>query len=390
MASASVLAEAAMQVQLPRAQVRPGDPAGGLPAGPAAAPRQRDADGDGQAAVREQHARRPRPPRRRRAEQVPGAAHEVRGGHGGVLALRLRRRRRGEGGAAGVQGDPLPDARHAPPEHVRLRLDLLRKNPIAGVVSCLTRWRRRHRVRLCVCRSVSPEEQRSLGRCPLTPEEAGLVLTALGYDRGTFIYVAGSQIYGGAARLRPLTRLFPNLVTKEDVLSSAELAPFKNFSSRVGKTSNTSPASNAISSVILTSERKKKQNAARGAGLHRVRLGGRVRSDGLRQPAVVAGVRVPGVPRQGEGADAAPEPEAIRADPGRGGGDRVGRIREEGEEHGGGVQAGQRAAAGAERVPAAEDARVHVQGSRRRQRRLLMTAPPAGEFSASRSKFFCA
>uniref|UniRef100_A0A0E0LCF4 O-fucosyltransferase family protein n=1 Tax=Oryza punctata TaxID=4537 RepID=A0A0E0LCF4_ORYPU len=81
--------------------------------------------------------------------------------------------------------------------------------------------------------SVSPEEQRSLGRCPLTPEEAGLVLTALGYDRGTFIYVAGSQIYGGAARLRPLTRLFPNLVTKEDVLSSGELAPFKNFSSRL-------------------------------------------------------------------------------------------------------------------------------------------------------------
>uniref|UniRef100_A0A0E0PYX6 O-fucosyltransferase family protein n=1 Tax=Oryza rufipogon TaxID=4529 RepID=A0A0E0PYX6_ORYRU len=81
--------------------------------------------------------------------------------------------------------------------------------------------------------SVSPEEQRSLGRCPLTPEEAGLVLTALGYDRGTFIYVAGSKIYGGAARLRPLTRLFPNLVTKEDVLSSAELAPFKNFSSRL-------------------------------------------------------------------------------------------------------------------------------------------------------------
>uniref|UniRef100_J3MEU8 O-fucosyltransferase family protein n=2 Tax=Oryza brachyantha TaxID=4533 RepID=J3MEU8_ORYBR len=81
--------------------------------------------------------------------------------------------------------------------------------------------------------SVSPEEQRSLGRCPLTPEEAGLVLAALGYDRRTFIYVAGSQIYGGAARLRPLTRLFPNLVTKEDVLSSGELAPFKNFSSRL-------------------------------------------------------------------------------------------------------------------------------------------------------------
>uniref|UniRef100_A0A0A9HC67 O-fucosyltransferase family protein n=1 Tax=Arundo donax TaxID=35708 RepID=A0A0A9HC67_ARUDO len=81
--------------------------------------------------------------------------------------------------------------------------------------------------------SVSPEEQRSLGRCPLTPEEAGLVLSALGYDRRTFIYVAGSQIYGGAPRLRPLTRLYPNLVTKEDILTAGELAPFKNFSSRL-------------------------------------------------------------------------------------------------------------------------------------------------------------
>ncbi|KAJ1259482.1 hypothetical protein BS78_10G159100 [Paspalum vaginatum] len=81
--------------------------------------------------------------------------------------------------------------------------------------------------------TVSPEEQRSLGRCPLTPEEAGLILSALGYDRRTFIYVAGSQIYGGAARLRPLTRLYPNLVTKEDILTAGELAPFKNFSSRL-------------------------------------------------------------------------------------------------------------------------------------------------------------
>lgn len=87
---------------------------------------------------------------------------------------------------------------------------------------------------LVACRStVSPEEQRSLGRCPLTPEEAGLVLSALGYDRRTFIYVAGSQIYGGAPRLRALTRLYPNLVTKEDILTADELAPFKNFSSRV-------------------------------------------------------------------------------------------------------------------------------------------------------------
>uniref|UniRef100_A0ACD5ZX46 Uncharacterized protein n=1 Tax=Avena sativa TaxID=4498 RepID=A0ACD5ZX46_AVESA len=81
--------------------------------------------------------------------------------------------------------------------------------------------------------TVSPEELRSQGRCPLTPEEAGLILSALGYDHRTFTYVAGSQIYGGATRLRPLTRLYPNLVTKEDILSSDELAPLRNFSSRL-------------------------------------------------------------------------------------------------------------------------------------------------------------
>ena len=48
-------------------------------------------------------------------------------------------------------------------------------------------------LRCVACRStVAPEEQRSLGRCPLTPEESGLILSALGYDRRTFIYVAGS------------------------------------------------------------------------------------------------------------------------------------------------------------------------------------------------------
>ena len=111
--------------------------------------------------------------------------------------------------------------------------------------------------------------------------------------------------------------------------------------------------------------------AARGAGLHRVRLGGRVRGDGLRQPAVVAGVRVPRLPRAGPRADAAPEPEALRAGAGGGREHRVGRVPEEGEADGGGVQAGEPAAEGPERLPPAEDAGVHVQGRRRRQRRLL-------------------
>ncbi|XP_020245965.1 uncharacterized protein At1g04910 isoform X2 [Asparagus officinalis] len=81
--------------------------------------------------------------------------------------------------------------------------------------------------------SFSPADLRSLGRCPLTPEEAGLMLAALGFKRETYMYLAGSHIYGGQSRLLPFTRLYPNLVTKEDLLTPSELAPFKNFSSQL-------------------------------------------------------------------------------------------------------------------------------------------------------------
>lgn len=84
-----------------------------------------------------------------------------------------------------------------------------------------------------VYRHVSPTELRKLGRCPLTPEEAALVLAGLGFKRGTYVYLAGSQIYGGKSKMNSLTSLYPNLVTKETLLTPTELAPFQNFSSQV-------------------------------------------------------------------------------------------------------------------------------------------------------------
>ncbi|KAG6407266.1 hypothetical protein SASPL_130252 [Salvia splendens] len=87
--------------------------------------------------------------------------------------------------------------------------------------------------RLKKAKQPSPEELRKMGRCPLTPEEATLVLASLGFDRGTYIYLAGSQIYGGESRMLPLVSLYPNLVTKEDLLSPTELEPFSNFSSQL-------------------------------------------------------------------------------------------------------------------------------------------------------------
>ncbi|KAK1283846.1 Uncharacterized protein QJS10_CPB21g01190 [Acorus calamus] len=79
----------------------------------------------------------------------------------------------------------------------------------------------------------SAETLRSEGKCPLTPEEAVLMLAALGFKRSTHIYIAGAQIYGGRSRKAALTSLYPNLVTKETLLSSSEIQQFRNFSSQL-------------------------------------------------------------------------------------------------------------------------------------------------------------
>ncbi|CAL1397564.1 unnamed protein product [Linum trigynum] len=79
----------------------------------------------------------------------------------------------------------------------------------------------------------SPAALRSEGLCPLTPEEAVLMLSALGFNRRTRVFVAGANIYGGPSRLAALTSLFPNLVTKEKLLSASEIEPFANFSSQL-------------------------------------------------------------------------------------------------------------------------------------------------------------
>ncbi|TMW84733.1 hypothetical protein EJD97_024516, partial [Solanum chilense] len=79
----------------------------------------------------------------------------------------------------------------------------------------------------------SPATLKAEGLCPLMPEETVLMLAALGFNRQTRIYLAGAHIYGGKSRLASLTTLYPNLVTKESLLSSSEIEPFMNFSSQL-------------------------------------------------------------------------------------------------------------------------------------------------------------
>ncbi|KAL5201301.1 hypothetical protein ABZP36_035655 [Zizania latifolia] len=79
----------------------------------------------------------------------------------------------------------------------------------------------------------NPEKGRRQGRCPLTREEVGLMLRALGYRSDVHIYVASGEIYGGEDTLAPLKLLFPKFHTKESLSRNEELTPFLTHSSRM-------------------------------------------------------------------------------------------------------------------------------------------------------------
>ncbi|KAL7586979.1 hypothetical protein Lser_V15G40091 [Lactuca serriola] len=79
----------------------------------------------------------------------------------------------------------------------------------------------------------NPDRERRQGRCPLTPEEVGLMLRALGYGRDVHIYVASGEVYGGEDTLAPLKALFPNIHSKDTITTKEELAPFSSYSSRM-------------------------------------------------------------------------------------------------------------------------------------------------------------
>lgn len=79
----------------------------------------------------------------------------------------------------------------------------------------------------------NPDKERKKEKCPLTPEEVGLMLRALSFDNDVYIYIASGQIYGGEETLAPLEAFFPNFYIKETLTSKEELALFPSFSSRM-------------------------------------------------------------------------------------------------------------------------------------------------------------
>ncbi|PIA24949.1 hypothetical protein AQUCO_14200019v1 [Aquilegia coerulea] len=82
-------------------------------------------------------------------------------------------------------------------------------------------------------RVIRPGAIRVNGKCPLTPLEVGLMLRGMGFDNSTSIYLASGKIYNAEKTMAPLLEMFPLLQTKETLASMEELAPFKNYSSRM-------------------------------------------------------------------------------------------------------------------------------------------------------------
>lgn len=82
-------------------------------------------------------------------------------------------------------------------------------------------------------RVIRPGAIRINGKCPLTPLEVGLMLRGMGFSNDTAIYLASGKIYKAEKTMAPLLEMFPLLQTKETLASAEELAPFKNYSSRM-------------------------------------------------------------------------------------------------------------------------------------------------------------
>ncbi|CAN6903121.1 unnamed protein product [Brassica oleracea] len=68
-------------------------------------------------------------------------------------------------------------------------------------------------------------ERRAIGKCPLTPEEVGLILRAMRFDNSTRIYLAAGELFGGERFMKPFRTLFPRLDNHSSVDASEELSP---------------------------------------------------------------------------------------------------------------------------------------------------------------------
>lgn len=109
--------------------------------------------------------------------------------------------------------------------HLRFEMDML---AFAGCFDIFTpeeqRILRKYRNENFADKELIYSQRRAIGKCPLTPEEVGLILRSLGFDNSTRIYLAAGQLFGGERFMKPFRSLFPHLDNHSTVDPTEELA----------------------------------------------------------------------------------------------------------------------------------------------------------------------
>ncbi|XP_077227368.1 O-fucosyltransferase 1-like isoform X2 [Tasmannia lanceolata] len=117
--------------------------------------------------------------------------------------------------------------------HLRFEMDML---AFAGCLDIFTPKEqsilRKYRRENFAEKELVYNERRAIGKCPLTPEEVGLILRAMGFDNSTHIYLAAGELFGGERFVKPFRTLFPHLENHSTVVPAEELA--KNARGLVG------------------------------------------------------------------------------------------------------------------------------------------------------------
>ncbi|KAI3995368.1 hypothetical protein MKX01_032497 [Papaver californicum] len=110
--------------------------------------------------------------------------------------------------------------------HLRFEMDML---SFAGCFDIFTpaeqKILKKYREENFAPKELVYDERRAIGKCPLTPEEASLILRAMGFENSTRIYLAAGELFGGDRFMKPFRALFPHLANHNTMgLSADELA----------------------------------------------------------------------------------------------------------------------------------------------------------------------
>ncbi|KAL9252482.1 O-fucosyltransferase 1-like protein [Drosera capensis] len=108
--------------------------------------------------------------------------------------------------------------------HLRFEMDML---AFAGCFDIFTpeeqKILRKYRETNFAPKDLVYNERRAIGKCPLTPEEVGLILRSMGFDKSTRIYLAAGDLFEGERFMKPFRSLFPRPENHSSVDTTGEL-----------------------------------------------------------------------------------------------------------------------------------------------------------------------